>query len=79
MAWFASVPLVSACELLDQVLGEHAAATKLRAFSHYFQESVLSLLADDGYVPQVNHQRRPPVLPVGCPPCGPQLRDPGRD
>src|ERR1700730_8657130 len=45
-------------------------------FKRFWRPGVLSLLADAGYVPQVNHQRRAPALPVDCLPCGPQLRDP---
>src|SRR5258708_5277933 len=76
---FARVPLASSSELLDHVLGEHATATKLCSCIHQFQENVLPLVADDAHVLQVNHQRTALDFPVHCLPCGPQLRDPGRD
>src|ERR1700675_2019596 len=52
---FARVPLASLSELFDHVLGDHATATKLCSCIHQFQEGILSLLADDGYIPHVNH------------------------
>ena len=50
------IPLASAPQLLDQVLGNHATATKHCSFTHQFQESALSFCADDAYVLHVNHQ-----------------------
>src|SRR6266853_147135 len=73
---FARVPLASPSELLDHVLGEHATATKLCSCMHQFQKSVLSILADDGYIPHVNHQNAALDHLVDGLPCGPQLRNP---
>src|SRR5258708_23725352 len=75
---FARVPLASPSKLLDHVLGDHATAPKLCSCIHQFKEGVLSLLANDADILQLNHQRTVLDFPFPGPPSAPQFPAPSR-
>jgi hypothetical protein len=53
---FICVPLATARELLEHVLGEHTTtATEFRAIIYELQKGVLSLLADERDIADVDH------------------------
>jgi hypothetical protein len=52
----ADLPFASVSQLLNYALRQHALSTKLGSLVDKSQESVLSLLTDEHYVPDINHQ-----------------------